>query len=171
MNEAYPLKFPIGWKRNKYPERARFGNQCRGFCIKSVINEIRMLGGTKIIISSNLELKDDGLPRSAQKRPDDEGVAVYFELNGNKQCFPCDRWNKIEHNLWAIAKCINALRNLERWGAKTMVNAAFTGFKALPNYTQSGINYFDGVTEEEIRNRYVELCKKFHPDVIGGSID
>lgn len=32
----------------------------------------------------------------------------------------------------AIEKTIEALRGLERWGAKEMVNAPFRGFKALP---------------------------------------
>jgi hypothetical protein len=96
------------------------------------MNEIRKLGSKQVVISSNLELRNDGLPRASQRAPTDQGVAVYFNLNGRSQCFPCDRWTTVEHNLWAIAKSIEALRGLERWGAKTMVDAAFRGFQALP---------------------------------------
>ncbi|MBL8237297.1 MAG: hypothetical protein JNM66_07760 [Bryobacterales bacterium] len=83
------------------------------------MDEIRKLGGKQIVISSNLELRLDGLPRAAQRTPADQGVAVYFTLNGRSQCFPCDRWSTIEHNLWAIAKSIEALRGLERWAQRT----------------------------------------------------
>lgn len=132
MVEAYPLQWPPVWPRTKRPERARFGEHSRGAAIGSVMDEIRKLGGTQTVISTNLTLRNDGMARAAQKRPEDEGVAVYFHLNGRPQCFPCDRWDSIEHNLWAIAQSIAALRGLDRWGAKTMVDAAFRGFQALP---------------------------------------
>lgn len=179
MVEAYPLQWPPGWPRTKYPERARFGDHSRGYAIGQVMDEIKRLGGQQIVISSNLELRNDGLPRASQRTPADQGVAVYFNLNGRSQCFPCDRWTTIEHNLWAIAKSIEALRGLERWGAKTMVDAAFRGFQALPAPDGSPMigrppwNVILGVepnsSKEEIRRRYIELAKETHPDS-GGSV-
>lgn len=131
MVEAYPLQWPAAWPRTKYPTRARFDTS--GHRAKSALmNELRLLGATNIVISSNAELRRDGLPYVNQ-RLNDCGVAVYFTLGGEQQCVPCDKWDRLDDNIQAVRKTIEALRGLERWGAKEMVNAAFRGFKALPD--------------------------------------
>src|SRR5262245_54177038 len=60
------------------------------------------------------------------------GSAVYFTHKGRQMCFACDRWDKMEDNLHAVSKTIEALRGIERWGTGEMVQQAFTGFVALP---------------------------------------
>lgn len=181
MVEAYPLTWPMGWPRTARPERARFGDHSRAYAIGNVMDEVRKLGGTQVVVSTNLTLRLDGQARSVQKRPDDEGVAIYFSLNGQQRCFPCDRWDSIEHNLWAIAKSIEALRGLDRWGAKTMVEAAFRGFQALPPpdgsmtigkvervwYEVLGVS---ADAPQEVRKAaYRALAKAKHPDSGGSS--
>ena len=42
------------------------------------------------------------------------GVAVYFTWDGEQRSMACDRWHKIESNMRALAKSINALRGLDR---------------------------------------------------------
>lgn len=84
-----------------------------------------------VIISSDLELRLDGFPRSGQKKPNDPGVAVYFTLDGVQRCIPCDVYLRIEDNLAAVAATIEALRTIERHGSQ-MFEAAFSGFDALP---------------------------------------
>ena len=77
--------------------------------------------------------------------------------------------------MWAIAKTIGALRGIERWGAKEMVNAAFRGFKALPMggdaimtaTPHQVLGVAPGASKEEITAAYKELAKKYHPDVGG----
>ena len=121
-----------------------------------------------IISSISVLLKQDGLPYSGQRKPLDCGVAVYFKLKDKEQCFPCDRWDTIEHNLWAIYKSIEALRGLDRWGAKDMVESAFKGFQALPSpdqVTNTKVRYFAGCNslsegKEIFRNMVIML----HPD-------
>lgn len=170
MVEAYPLHWPRGKSRTKNPEYARFGNHNRGYCISYLVQEITRLGGKNLIISSNLELRNDGLPRAAQRAPSDPGVAVYFYLQGEQKCMACDRWNSVEHNLWAIVKSIEAIRGLERWGSKDMVDAAFRGFQALPAPMTTEVRYFDDLTtSEEIRMRMHTLAKKLHPDMGGNA--
>ncbi len=134
MTEAYPLAWPPGWPRTSAYDRQRHGSMDDRFgrAVQGIIKEIDMLGGTDAIISSNVELRQDGLPYANRRHPDDPGIAVYFNLDGNSQCIPCDKWLNIGQNLRAIEMTINALRGLERWGAKEMVSAAFRGFKALP---------------------------------------
>ena len=113
----------------------------------------------------------------AFRRPDDHGVAVYFTLNGEERCFPCDRWHRVEDNVWAIAKSIGALRGLDRWGAKTMVDAAFRGFKALPE-SASGAAWWttldvdpDTVSREEVDTAYRLRASQTHPDRPGGDLE
>ncbi|KAF7958244.1 hypothetical protein AWV80_01355 [Cupriavidus sp. UYMU48A] len=85
------------------------------------------------MISTNVPLRQDGLPYASYRKVDDEGVAVYFTLDGQQMSFACDRWNKVEHNMHAIVKTIDALRGIARWGTGDMMRAAFTGFAALPS--------------------------------------
>ena len=44
----------------------------------------------------------------------------------------CDRWDRPEHNLRAIAKHVEAIRGQERWGVGSVAQA-FRGYQALPS--------------------------------------
>lgn len=165
---AHPLHWPPSWPRSKQKERSQFGNHTVAHARDMVLQELERLGASKAILSTNMALRLDGQIRSGQTEPQDSGVAVYFRLRGEDKCFPCDRWDKVAHNLWAIYKSIEALRGLERWGAKDMVNAAFRGFKALPapsDIILTGIRYFNEcTTPQELKSRYKHYAKEFHPD-------
>lgn len=121
------------------------------------------------IISTNLDLRNDGLPRSVQKKPSDSGVAVYFELDRKQRCIPCDMYLRIEDNLAAIAATIDALRTMERHGSQ-MFEAAFSGFDALPGPDHFvGRNWRDVLDcySENLRDgedAYKRLRKLAHPD-------
>lgn len=136
MTEAFPLHWPPGWPRTKRPETARFQTRFR-VARDGLLDELRLMGAKHVVISSNLELRRDDLPYANQRRPSDCGIAVYFLLDGRQQCIPCDRWTLPEDNLQAIRKTVEALRGLDRWGAKSMVDAAFRGFEALPPPSES----------------------------------
>ena len=49
--------------------------------------------------------------------------------------FACDKFRYTRDNIYAVAKTIEALRGIERWGASDMMERAFSGFKALPSET------------------------------------
>ena len=186
MSEAYPLSWPSGWPRTKKPTRSRFGQRSdKHYCLQKIsmtkargdlLDELRMLGAHNVVISTNLALRLDGLPRASQRTPDDTGVAVYFTLKSQQKCFPCDKWDRVEDNLYAIAKTINALRGVERWGSKSMVDATFNGFKALPdlnseiswrdifNMPQDKYPGFGEITLSILKERYRESVKIHHPD-------
>jgi hypothetical protein len=135
-------------------------------------NELYRLGALGTVISSNIELRQDGLPYSNRRRPDDPGVAVYFTYEGRQQCIPCDRWATVEENLRAVWKSVEALRSLERWGAKSFVNAAFTGFQALPS-PNTARAWWDvlGVSQhasaEQINAAWRDKAKVAHADAGG----
>jgi len=163
--EALPLNWPASRPRTRYPDVSRFRIQL-GAAIKGVQNEVSRLGGTNLIISSNLALRRDGMPYASGNRPTDQGVAVYFNYKKKPMCFACDRWKSIEDNMHAIAKTIDALRGIERWGSGQMVEQAFTGFAALPALEQPWqvLGVSSHATQDEIRSAYRRLASDNHPD-------
>ncbi len=129
--EAYPLQWPAAWPRSAEKKVAQF-KVSMGEAVSDLYDELERLGARDVVVSSNMRLRLDGRPLADQRRMDDEGVAVYFTYNGAQQCIPCDKWTTVKDNVRAVGLTVQALRGLERWGAKEMVNAAFQGFKALP---------------------------------------
>ncbi|MGB3822450.1 MAG: DnaJ domain-containing protein [Rhodococcus qingshengii] len=180
MIDAFPLSWPSAWPRTEKPHRSQFKTTLAAARDELKV-ELRRLGATNVVISTNIIVNLDGTYRSKQRMPEDRGVAVYFKLNGEDQCFPCDRWMYVEDNLHAIALSIGALRGLDRWGAKEMVNAAFRGFKALPAtaivtpYTAKPwhevLEVSPTASLETIRAAYKSMLMKHHPDKGGDEQD
>ncbi len=174
MIEAYPLCWPVGQKRTSNPTYSRFGGHTLTQATKEVLAELERMQCTNAIISTNIPLRKDGMPRAdyLKRTIADYGVAVYFNRNDKQMVLACDRWDNIEDNLWSIAKSIEAMRGLDRWGVSEVLERAFTGFKALPERA-GGKNCWDvlGIpqTKQElvIKERYWELLKKAHPDAGG----
>jgi hypothetical protein len=129
---AFPLQWPSGRPRTEHwrREQAKF-DVTFARARDNIVAEIGRLAGRypdpQIVISTNIALRRDGLPLANQRQPDDPGVAVYFLYKKRAVAFACDRWVKIEHNMQAIAKTIEALRGIARWGTGDMLAAAFTG--------------------------------------------
>lgn len=94
--------------------------------------EIARMGGRNVVVSTNKPVRRDGGIYVGAKEPTDPGVAVYFERDNNRVCFACDQYDRVWKNMRAIAKTIEAMRGIERWGSKEMLDRAFTGFAALP---------------------------------------
>lgn len=186
----YPLSWPVFQPRTKPQdrERARFGTRSSiGYAgnyvsgrkhtisesARELEQEIRRMGGSDMIISSNLRVKANGLPYSGQRTPDDPGVAVYFKWHKKDLAFACDKWLSIEDNLWAIVKHIEALRGQERWGVGTL-DQAFAGYTALPD--PDALQWFQvlhvspNASNEEIRRAYLQLVRQHHPDAGGDSL-
>ncbi|TGL35575.1 J domain-containing protein [Leptospira perdikensis] len=168
MIEAYPLAWPEGFKRTKYPRGSRFEKRDLSISktTKEVIYQLKLLGGTNAIISTNLRLKIDGLPYSQQKQPEDRGVAVWFTLNGNQRVLACDEWRTIEENLWAVAKTIDAMRGIDRWGVSDMLDRIFTGFLALPSkpHWKYILDLPEKCSFEDVKRSFLLKAKEFHPD-------
>lgn len=176
MIEAYPLQWPVGWKRTQYPDSSRFQNPTVASARNFVLNELERLGATEPIISSNMVLNRDGWPAARQPRLQDTGVAVYFKLHGEDRCIPSDKYYSVEENLHAVGMTIKALRGIERWGTGQIMEAAFRGFVALPEFASASNKraWHDvlGVTpdapKEVIKAAYRALATRKHPDA-GGS--
>lgn len=180
--EAFPLQWPIGWPRTKLLVSSRFG---KGMYNKPTIalsrdflfDELKRLGASRIVLSTNLELRNDGLPYSNQKNPVDRGVAVYFVREKQDMVIACDNFDNIGCNIHAIAKTVEAMRGIDRWGCSELMSRAFTGFKALPeNGTITNTSWWEvlglkspDISQEEIKSAYRELIKTHHPDKGGSS--
>jgi hypothetical protein len=178
--EAYPLQWPEGrprrpdWKR----EESNFDTSMAK-ARDALFNELKLLGAKHVVLSSNVPLRLDGKPYASFPAIKDPAVAAYFSYQGKAMCFACDRWNKIEDNIQAIRKTIEALRGIARWGTGDMLQAAFTGFTALPAPIVMGMSRpwravmgFPGqatVSESMVTARYRQLATEFHPDRAGGT--
>jgi hypothetical protein len=133
-----------------------------------LFREVKRLGGTSVVLSTNVELRQDGIPYASRRAPDDPGVAVYFTRGKRQLVFCCDRWDKVEDNLWAVTKTIDAIRGIERWGSGDMVEAAFSGFQALaapptaPWWAILGVQ--PHYPTETIAATFTALARVHHPD-------
>jgi hypothetical protein len=172
--EAYPLYWPEGWKRCKYPQPSKFKTGF-GAARNLLFAELERLGALKIILSTNVPLRNDGLPR-ANTAPTggDPGAAVYFERKGKPMVLACDQYTRAYDNIHAIAKTIDAMRGIERWGASEMMERAFSGFKQLAAENEGPswwgvLQVRAGATVEEIETAYKLLVKIAHPDTETGS--
>lgn len=173
MIDAFPLQWPAHWPRTDRPASSQF-KVSQDQAQRGIRRELALLGARNVVLSTNVELRRDGLPYATRRAPEDQGVAVYFDLNGDSQCIPCDKWRTVAENMRAIEKTVEALRGLERWGAKEMVNAAFRGFRALPAetivtpYTAKPWHEVLEVSPTDpadtIKAAYRRQLKKHHPD-------
>ena len=177
--DAYPLEWPAGYVRTDKPKRSvfkcTFGAVCSG-----VLRELKLLGAVYPVISTNVPLRNDGLPRATSGQPVDRGVAVYFMMPKTKQpcVLACDRWDRVEDNLRAVELAVKAMRGLDRWGVSEILDRAFSGFTALPPpsavdaepHWSEILGVDRNASLKECENAYRSKLKVVHPDA-GGSHD
>ena len=139
--------------------------------ISRLSGELDRLGASSTILSTNVETRLDGLPRSGQAEPSDTGAAVYFKLKGQPRCLACDTWKTVAENIAAIAQHIDALRRIDRYGVGT-IEQAFAGYAALPAQATASdwarvLKVPDTATREEIISAHRRLAIEHHPDTGG----
>jgi hypothetical protein len=191
----YPLQWPVGWKRTPPETRAfgRFGKATSNVgggwrrvnditlyqATTRLLQELDRMGihSDDIVLSTNVPVRLDGMPRSDAKAPADPGVAVYWLDKGAQRCMAIDQYTKVEMNVAALAATIEAMRAIERHGGAAILDRAFTGFTALPSPIVAGmkrpwrdvLEYGNGpANEAEIQRNYRILAKDYHPDRQGG---
>jgi hypothetical protein len=188
---AFPLSWPDGWKRTQSISRthAQFGrtertsNQPGGpmwlnkkrlsvaDAVGRLLGELRRMGipDWNVIISTNVPLRLDGMPRS-DKEPADPGAAVYWKKNDKQamRCMAIDRYTRVADNLAAIAATLEAMRAIERHGGGTILERAFLGFAALPERASQHWRETLGIqgtaTIDLVESRFRALAQVNHPD-------
>lgn len=190
MNEiqAYPLAWPTGWKRTGHRTAADFGTvhlpeggtwkRKRELTIAEatgrVLDELRRMRVSQrdVIISTNLRLRNDGLPLSKQREPEDPGVAVYWKKDGKSLVIAADCYTKIADNMAAVAATLDAMRAIKRHGGAAILERAFTGFAALPPPIAGkrpwrqvlGFDLDYTPTADDVRAQYRIRRSETHPD-------
>ena len=171
----YPLKWLPQQPRNKVSVLARFKSKSIFVAGQKLINELKLMRAKNIVITSNLILNKKGDAPLSGQRIFDNGVVVYFQLKGKSKAMACDRYSKVEDNLWALCLSVEAIRGLERWGGSELLDGLFSGFLALPMREDMIItapDYFgDCISQEHIRETYKRLAKELHPDKGGNETD
>ncbi len=194
MTEAYPLHWPptrprtppAKRRRGKFNKKewqyredgTRSWQASRDITVADGLGRLRAeldrIGAKLPVISSNIELRLDGWPRSDQRRMTDPGVTVYFQLAGKPHCMPCDTYDRVSDNLAAVAAHIEATRAIERHGVATL-SEMFAGFLALPPPSDVrpwrqvfGFQTGHTVTAEAVEASFRVLARERHPDT-GGS--
>lgn len=189
--KAFPLSWPDGWKRAKVRTEAAFGKTTAieggrsalkrlsvADSVQRLLAELKRMGvpDWNVIISTNVELRLDGMPRS-DREPADPGVAVYWKQTPNSptmRCMAIDRYRRVADNLAAVAATLEAMRAIERHGGAEILNRAFLGFAALPEKASQPWREVLGIegtpTLELIESRFRALVKVHHPDS-GGNTD
>lgn len=178
----HPLASPLHWPSRQprtAPHERKFNTSMKATTVSTasvaIEDEVRRLGGTDLVLSTNLQLRIDGFPRSGQPDPIDTGAAVYFTRDGKQLVFACDRYNSVRQNLRAIGLHLCALRGMERWGVGTL-DQAFAGYMALPE-TAGEDPWWKVLGCEDppasplqLEHAYREAARRAHPDT-GGSHD
>lgn len=133
--QAYPLSWPPGWPRQGGRENdSRFKGPTYHWdrVYRGLKEELRRIGATNIVISTNQPLRNDGFPYAQQRNISDVGVAVYFTRNGKSLVMAQDKFWSIIGNMRSLTMAIEGLRQMERHGGAVMLERAFDGFAALP---------------------------------------
>jgi hypothetical protein len=192
-SQRYPLDWPQGYPRHNTGEKWRVNRP--GFksitltqAVDLLVDEVRKLQGKAynrdpdLNISSNIPLRNDGFPRADYLRLkiDDPGVAAYFKYSGEDVVLCCDKFQKVEDNVKAIAITIEDMRRIERNGVSDFIKRSFMGFKALPEYTTPHfwevlqMPFMPNPTPAmwlQIQKQYRTLAKAYHPDAGGNAED
>jgi hypothetical protein len=188
----YPLQWPMGWKRTpagartygrfskKRTRTSTYGSSSYtddvsiGEATQRLLAELERMGAPEydVVISSNLQLRLDGLPRSGQAQPADPGVAVYWRDGKQDRCMAIDMYTKVEQNIAALAATIDAMRAIERHGGAAILDRAFTGFTALPPPIVAGmarpwwevLQVPRDAKRDDVKAAYRRLASAAHPD-------
>lgn len=176
---AYPLTWPDSWPRHAPPrEESRFERREERYmgrkkhtvndATSEVLRQLELMGvrDWHVIISTNMRLRRDGLPRSGQAEPWDPGVAVYFKRKGKDMVLALDKYNRVGCNLWGLAKTLEAMRSIERWGGGRVMERTFTGFQRLgsPDDWRTVLSLGPDATLKDARAQYRKLAQTHHPD-------
>lgn len=190
-----PQRFPLAWpagrprtagsKRQPGQFKANEKRITRLEAMKRLETEVARLGGTNLLVSSDLQLRADGQPHMGKPEPYDPGVVAFFTLKGEAVSMPCDTFGELAQNIAAIAAHIEATRRQTRYGVATAAES-LQAFMALPS-PEGGItvarpwrevlglrsDFPEGLDRDEaemvITRRFRLKASDAHPDVKGGS--
>lgn len=171
MIEAYPLRWPEGWPRTKWPQQSRY-ELSFARSRDEIVRQVKLAGGRNPVITTNIPLRRDGLPLANMSEPKDSGVALYWDDKDRKpRVIAIDAWRTVRENMRSIAQAIECLRTFDRTGAKAVIDRVYDGFARLPEAPDCWrvLGLDRGAPPERVKQRYRELASEHHPDRGGSS--
>jgi hypothetical protein len=172
-----PLEIPADKSRKSATFRAGWNNT-----LELLEKELNHLWAKDIVVQAGFELQDirmDGWPR-AGRSPKHPAVALSFrDRSGRPLSFPCDTFDDYQDNLRAVAKSLEALRAVNRYGV-TKGHEQYRGFTALPpvvsqdeksaavSFIAKALGRTSEAVSRDLNGSYRDACRKLHPDT-GGS--
>jgi hypothetical protein len=184
--EAYPLSWPAGWPITDVYERrdGKYNFRKPGGAFwtfaqarDALLDELRRLGARDVVLSCNITPDRHGRIIEPSRRPADQGIAVYFTLDGQPKTMARDTYQRFEENMRALTLTIEAMRAIERHGGGQMMSRAFAGFAALPPPMVTPprrpcweiLDIKPTSSPTEIRAAYRQRARVCHPDAGGTS--
>lgn len=190
MAEAYPLQWPEGWPRAKSRRPSNQFSVTPEKALLSLVQNLRKIRATNVVISSNCKLRRDGVPYAEDLRDHlmrDPGVAVYFQYLGKSMVMAQDAFSTPYANARSLALAIDAMRAIERHGGGHMMQRSFDGFAQLPPPGGGGayqkrpwrkVLKAEGYLNLDrldqlllVEGRYKVMARELHPDVPGGDAE
>ena len=141
--------------------------------------ELRHLRAKEVTVQAGYrQVRNDGWPYSAAK-PEHPAVALQYSTANSRFVFRAFRYTRFEDNLRAIAKTLESLRGIDRWGV--VEGQQYSGFKQIEAPTAEGkmtreaaaawLAFFSNVSSEELLGSpgkldqaFREARIKLHPD-------
>lgn len=193
--DRFPLAWPVGWPRTDGRDRKRapfayVQEETRGTgdsvytyknkkpltmarAVEQLMRECDRLRAEGPVLSTNVELRLDGQPRSDRRSPEDVGVALYFRHKNKPIVMACDRWTTVADNVAAIARHIETIRAQDRYGVGRL-EQALAGYQRLLSGRRAWweVLRFSAPPVEwrQIEASYDRLKVALHPDK-GGAVD
>jgi len=175
---AFPLSWPPEYRRTSPDDRRTW--QGTGVTFASardgLLEELQRSGCDAPVLSTNIETYRRGgidIPYANQPRPDDPGVAVYFNLAESLHVYACDAYERVEGNMRSLACDLRDLRRISKRGSLRFMERAFMGFRALPEEAseEGRAAWWDVLdldpqeaTHEDVRRAYRRKARETHPD-------
>ena len=97
MTYEYPLSWPPGFQRTKYPAQSRFDTP-EERVKRNLEFQLEPMDAANVVVTTNSELRRDGRP-CANQRITDTGLAIYFTRKAGSRPVPCDKWNSTRDDL------------------------------------------------------------------------
>ncbi len=188
--DRFPLVWPANWPATPATQRLRAkfhttvlktygGSSYRdkkaltmAAAVERLMRECDRLGAQGPVLSTNVALRLDGMPRSDQSMVIAEpGAALYFRHKHKPIVMACDKWDRVSDNIAAIAGHIEALRATDRYGVGRL-EQALAGYQRLLSGRRAWFEVL-GFTRppvewNRVAERHRELQVQWHPDKPAG---
>jgi len=130
LPSVWPGRSTPDWQRRRAPFKS-----VPGRALRLLAREIGMLNGKNVRIAIDVHvdrIKLDG-QLYANARARTPAVIVIFDTKDGTLQFPCDTFTFWEANVDAIARALEALRMVDRYGVQQ--GRQYAGYKQLPSST------------------------------------